>query len=491
MTHFTIDAYFEALHSHHQRHPRLTDMHPLSHLSHNGYRLAQNTITFSLSDGKKLWNLTLPTKEGFELTRKEIEVRISQVARHPLFVEAHYFPNALTLFDESGKCLVCQGILQEAYTPLTDFIRLNCSSKRRSNLRTALQNVAMACRTLLRDGIHHGSLDYHSLTFDESGTLYIADYPLSTQKTSDYIHLAEAAILLFVAGCDIEAYKILIQRKPSPEDYQRRLRHILSAAEHYDISPLIRLAKLLATPANGNTFAEAIEQLSCEGFRAMPLLHSLLATHHQAGTITVSPYDHDEYIEGEMVDFAKCDEVYQSDQIVRFRKGDIWGYAHWNGEYIAIERIILYANDFAEGRAVIRTKRGYGMIDTSGRVVMNDVWEDLCWYGDENIATASDENGKWYIFDRLGRRLSTIPAEWLGDPSEGFVVARKGKKFGYYATNGDRLTDFIYDEAFSFCNGVALVTKGKSRYHIDTTLHRISNNQEEIVRKLRIENYFP
>ncbi len=483
MMHFTIDAYFEAIHSHHQRHPIFTNMHPLSHLTHNGYRLGQSTITFLLSDSKKLWDLTLPVNGSFPLIGKEIEARISHVARHPLFAEARYLPDALTLFSESGECRVCPGVLQATYTPLTDFVRFNCSSQRRTNLRTALQNVAMACRTLLRDGIHHGSLDYNSLTFDESGTLFIAGYPLSTQKTSDHIRLAEAALLLFIAGCDIEAYKILIQRTPSTEDYQRRLRHILSAAEHYDIAPLIKLAKLLATPSNGNTFAEVIEELSCEGFKAMPLLYNLLATRHEAATITISPYDSHEYIDGETVDFSKCDEVYQSDQIVRFRKGEIWGYAHWNGERIVVERIVLYANDFAEGRAVIRTKRGYGMIDPSGRVVMNDVWDDLCWYGDENIATASDEDGKWYIFDRLGRRLSTIPADWLGDPSEGFVVARKGKKFGYYSTNGDRLTDFIYDEAFSFCDGVALVTKGKSRYHIDTTLHRISNSQEEIVRK--------
>ena len=481
--HFTIDAYFEALHSHHQRHPIFTNMYPLSHLTHKGYRLGLNTITVFLSDSKKLWNLTLPTNEGFDLTGKEIEIRISHIARHPLFTEARFLSKALTLFSEGGECQTCQGILQAAYTPLTDFVRYNCSSQRRTNLRNALQNVAIACRTLLRDGIHHGSLDYNSLTFDESGTLHISNYPLSTQKTSDYIRLAEAALLLFIAGCDIEAYKILIQRTPSSEDYQRRLRHILSAAEHYDITPLARLAKLLATPSNGNTFADAIEQLSCEGFKAMPLLYNLLATRHQAATIIISPYDDHEYVEGETVDFSKCDEIYQSDQIVRFRKGEIWGYAYWNGERIVVERIILYANDFAEGRAVIRTKRGYGMIDTTGRVVMNDVWDDLYWYGDDNIATASDEDGKWYIFDRLGRRLSTIPADWLGDPSEGFVVARKGKKFGYYSTNGDRLTDFIYDEAFSFCDGVALVTKGKSRYHIDTTLHRISNRQEEIVRK--------
>ncbi len=458
-------------------------MHPTHHPSHRGYRLSHDTITFSLSDGEKLWNLTLPTNGYFHLTRKEIEARIAEISHTPLFAEAHYLSKALILFGEGGEPFECAAILQAAHTPLTDFVRLNCSSKRRTNLRTALQNIALGCRTLLRAGVHHGSLDYHSITFDDQGGLHIANFPLATHCSSDYTRLAEAALLLFVAGCDIESYKLLIHRSQSPEDYQRRLRHILSAAEHHDIAPLAKLAKLLTTPSNGNSFADAIEELSCEGFRAMPLLHNLLATRHESGIVEHSRYDGEEYAEGETVEFDKCDEVYHSDQIVRYRKGDIWGYAHWDGERIAVERILLYANDFEEGRAVIRTKRGYGMIDTSGHVVMNDVWSDLCWYGDENIATAADEEGKWYIFDRQGRRLSTIPADWLGDPAEGFVVARKGRKFGYYSTLGNRLTDFIYDEAFSFSGGVALVAKGKVRYHIDTSLHRISNSQEEMVRR--------
>jgi hypothetical protein len=487
---FTLDAYFEALQSHPQRHPRFANMHPLPSHFRRGYRVANDAITFTLSDGNQQWDLTLPTGEGFNSTRREIEARIIQISRNPLFAKAQFLSSALTLFSESGKPHQCHGILQETHTPFVEFVRHNCSAKRRTNLRTALQNIALACRTMLQEGLHHGSLSYNSFSFDENGRPYIADYPIATQDTPDYLRFAEVALLLFVAGCDIEAYKILIHRSQTPEEYNVRLRHILTAAEHYDITPLIKIAKLLATPSNGASFAEAIEELSCEGFRSMPLLHSLLATRHQSGTLEHIRYEGEEYAEGETVDFTKCDEVHQSDQIVRYRKGDIWGYAHWNGERIIVERIVLYANDFVEGRAIIRTKRGYGMIDTLGHIVMNDVWSDLCWHGDENIATAADEDGKWYIFDRMGRRLSTIPADWLGDPAEGFVVGRKGRKFGYYATNGDRLTDFIYDEAFSFTQGTALVTKGKSRYHIDTTLHRISNSKEELVRqrKMRDEN---
>ena len=41
------------------------------------------------------------------------------------------------------------------------------------------------------------------------------------------------------------------------------------------------------------------------------------------------------------------------------------------------------------------------------------------------------------------------------------------------------LTDFAYDEAHAFCEGVALVERRGQRYYIDTTLHKLSAAQQE------------
>jgi hypothetical protein len=98
----------------------------------------------------------------------------------------------------------------------------------------------------------------------------------------------------------------------------------------------------------------------------------------------------------------------------------------------------------------------------------------MAWYGDENVVVAADQRGRWHIYDRMGRQLSTVACDWMGDASEGFVVARKGNFFAYFDTAGKRHTDFIYDEAFSFSGGRALVRrKGGPYFHIDTSFHRI------------------
>lgn len=122
---------------------------------------------------------------------------------------------------------------------------------------------------------------------------------------------------------------------------------------------------------------------------------------------------------------------------------------------------------------MIRTPRGYGLVDSSGRVVMNDVWEQLAWYGDENVCVGADNLGRWHIYDRMGRQLSTVGCDFMGDASEGFVVARRGERYGYISTDGKRHTDFIYDEAYSFSEGRALVKRNNNYFHIDTSFHRV------------------
>jgi hypothetical protein len=69
----------------------------------------------------------------------------------------------------------------------------------------------------------------------------------------------------------------------------------------------------------------------------------------------------------------------------------------------------------------------------------------------------------------------------LGDASEGFVIGRRGRKYAFYSTDGRLLTDFAYDEAHTFCGGVALVERRGQRYYIDTSLHKLSAREQEKV----------
>lgn len=480
----TIEAYLEALGNSRQQDPQLATLHPTSEDSTRCFRLLDHHIIFTLSDGKSLWTLTLPLGERFDVEPSIIKARVAHINRHPLFCEAHYLPSALTIFDSRGSAHTCEGLLQRAYTPLMEFLRVNCALSRQETLRTALQNLALVTRELVIEGLSHGALSREDIQFDSRGGVHLANFPFATTHSNDMEALGKAAIILYIIGCQPNTYRTFITQTTSHEEHNKRLRHILATAEYYGIESLAILTRLLTTGANDQSICTAIEALSGEPFRPMPLLLNLFAggrnERGRVEIVTELEEPHEEVCE--KVDFGTCDEVFQSDQIVRYRRGNIWGYAHYNGERIATPRVLLAAYDFVEGRAVVRTHRGYGLIDTSGRVVMNDVWEDLAWYGEENVVTACDE-GRWNIYDRQGRQLSAQSADWMGDASEGYIVARRGAKFGYYSTDGQKRTDFIYDEAFSFSEGVALVVRNGIRYHIDTTFHRLTSRAEEKVKK--------
>lgn len=466
-----ITAYTDAIGNPLQLSPRLQGFHldpSRGVCSRNG------VIIIPLVGQDKRWTLSLPRGNRFTLRKSEIALRCRTIATSDtLFAEAEYLPEALIVFDNLSRAHSCEALLQEAHTPLEEFVRLNCSARHRSHLRMAIESVASA----MTKPINHGSLDRFRICFDAHCNLRLMDYPIvDTLRRSDHSALGRAALLLFVAASDLKGYRALIDSPHnSPCEEQRRLRCLLSAAEHHGSTRLAALCSALLAGASHNEIATAVAHLAHERFAPLGLLYPLLTSrqphqfYHLEGTPTLE--------EEELVrlDFALCERVEPAgDQMVRYLSGDHWGYAHQDGEIIRIEREVIAAYDFEEGRAVIRTPRGYGLVDTSGRLVMNDVWEQLCWYGGENVAVAADDTGRWHLYDRMGRQLSAVACDWLGDASEGFVVARRGGRFGYYSTDGERHTDFIYDEAFSFSGGRALVRrKGGPYFHIDTSFHRV------------------
>lgn len=434
-----------------------------------------HTIAFPLIGRGRRWSLTIPTAGKFPIDEHTIRLKClaTQNPENHL-APAEYIPQALVVFDSLGGAHTVAALLQESPTPLVSFIRQNCSIKRRGHLRAAIESIH---RALIGPLPTHGHLSKERIGFGQQGELFLCDYPIvGTAERSDATTLGKAALLLYIGACNTGAIRELLS-DPQPEtlEHTRRLRCILSAAEHHGATALATLCSAILNEASKSTICSAILGLANQRFMPLELLQPLLASRTPQCILT-APQDHSLPEEKLLtVDFALCDSVeIASDEIVRYRRGGRWGYAHTNGEAIIIEREIIAAYDFEEGRAVIRTPRGYGLVDSSGRLVMNDVWEQMCWYGDENVCIASDNLDRWHIYDRMGRQLTTVACDWMGDASEGFVVARRGARFGYFGTDGQRRTDFLYDEAFSFCEGRALVRRKGDYFHIDTSFHRVA-----------------
>lgn len=465
---FTLGAYMEALQNEIQRTPRLRDFHPISTQASRALQTTHSTTTAHLQGKGREWTLTIPHNSHFSLSNREIQQRILCNTSLSTYPYSEYIPAAVTLFDSTGKASTFDAILQERHTPLMEFIRLNCSAKHRIHLRHALEDIASLFN------IRHGDLNRRRICFTPTGEVRLMDQPIVTEsRGDDHIQLGQAALLIYIGASDINAFRKLVEPATSAEEEIRRLRCLLSAAEFHGNTSLAMLASTLLAESSCDTVARCTTALSHEPFAPLPILSSLLEGKATQNNILHETYPTPPFEEVLKIDFSLCDEVARaSDQIVRYRRGIKWGYAYSTGERIMVNREIIAAYDFEEGRAVIRTPGGYGLINTSGRLIMNDVWEDMCWYSDENVVVAADNMGRWHIYDRMGRQLSTVACDWMGDASEGIIVAKRNGKFGYLTTDGAKRTDFIYEEAYSFSDGLARVKLGGRYYHIDTTFHR-------------------
>lgn len=480
----TIGAILDALSHPEQQNPHLARRLHALNLEGYDYLLDRNTLRVSLLSENREWMLIVPLGEDFGIDERLIRERCEATLHSPYLAEAHYIPSALVVFAPSGKPHRRCAILQQSATPLEEFIRLGCSTKHRPRLRRALEYLALSAEALSAEGLRLGNLSRRRICFDSECRPLFADYPLSEGTRNDIAQLCQAALLLFITACEVESYRLLTPKSTSLGEHHRRLGAILSAAEFYAIRPLVGIAENLLRGAYPESLLGHLKDLAFEPFRPLPRLTELLSGKESFTTDSQPTMPDPQALP--KVDFAICEEVLPAgDDLVRYRLRGLWGYAHNNGKRLPLQRTLLYAEEFAGGRAVIKTSRGYGLIDTEGRVVVNDVWSDLGWHPEEGIVTAADTLGKWHIYDPCGRQLTAQPSDWLGCVAEGYVVARKGNKFGYYSTSGQKMTDFIYDEAYSFINGIALVAHNGNRYHIDDLFHRIASPEEKFIQRFR------
>ena len=89
--------------------------------------------------------------------------------------------------------------------------------------------------------------------------------------------------------------------------------------------------------------------------------------------------------------------------LTRFIRGKLFGYADETGR-TAIEPVYVWADDFAEGRAVVETERGMGLIDKAGRAIIPAEYDDLRYdtYSGESVGC---KNGRRFVFGYDGHLI--------------------------------------------------------------------------------------
>ncbi|MDR0907103.1 MAG: WG repeat-containing protein [Rikenellaceae bacterium] len=94
---------------------------------------------------------------------------------------------------------------------------------------------------------------------------------------------------------------------------------------------------------------------------------------------------------------------------------------------------------------------------------------------DENHELVTvDSEGRWSLLDRSGAPLTYDYYEWIGELSEGLILAQKDGLCGFLDTAGREAIPFIYDDATSFVEGCAYVTLAGESFFIDGSGQRVA-----------------
>lgn len=166
------------------------------------------------------------------------------------------------------------------------------------------------------------------------------------------------------------------------------------------------------------------------------------------------------------VDFSSREWIgIPSEDRIAYREGGRYGYLNLLNE-VVIEAQFTHVEPFTEGRAVVGTDDGVGMIDKQGRWVIAPNHEDICWSAEYNVATVGGERG-WALYDSLGHRISPY-YDYLGDCSEHRIAACRNERWGFIDTYGFEVVPLRYDDAFEYKNGRARVVLNGRPIEIDT-----------------------
>ncbi len=106
----------------------------------------------------------------------------------------------------------------------------------------------------------------------------------------------------------------------------------------------------------------------------------------------------------------------------------LFGYVNMSNEVI-VPSIYLWAGNFAEGRAIVRSEEGFGAIDTSGKIILAPKYAGISFdvdsgfiYAKQKIDNEDGDDAFWAQFSYTGEQLSPFDIDTLSVGSEIFEI---------------------------------------------------------------------
>jgi WG containing repeat len=125
------------------------------------------------------------------------------------------------------------------------------------------------------------------------------------------------------------------------------------------------------------------------------------------------------------------------------------------GEIINFYKDFLDCKGFTDGKAIVSTEKGYGVIDTAGNFIVEPSIGNIDY--NEGIFIREKESGGWDYFSIEPNSSWSVDFDYADIFSENLAVVENNEKWGYIGKNGKIIISLKFDDASNFSEGLAAV----------------------------------
>lgn len=138
------------------------------------------------------------------------------------------------------------------------------------------------------------------------------------------------------------------------------------------------------------------------------------------------------------------------------RRGTKWGYVGKANKQM-IDFKFDNAAAFANGIAVVRIGSWYNVIDAKGKTLIKNGYDRLFRDVDDRVLIYR-RSGKYGLLNESGKEITPANYDgYVGEFSDDRLAVRIGDKYGYISKTGHLIINPIYEDAYKFTQGLALV----------------------------------
>lgn len=160
------------------------------------------------------------------------------------------------------------------------------------------------------------------------------------------------------------------------------------------------------------------------------------------------------------------DRVEFSEGLAAVKINGKWGYVGVDGK-IAIEPIFDTASNFEEGLATVRGDGKYGVINRKGKFISKERFENLSAHiknGYIRVSVKSNYEIKWGVINKKGKYVLAPKFDYVfGECKEGMAQIMEKELFGYADLETGNIIKPVFNYAFEFNNGLAIVRMTESQ----------------------------